>query len=79
MKPRTLKEVAQAGLVLGFEWIAISAHKGTPFLFRARPAKWGFGWVDVDNQSLSVEVIDHNHLTPEKSLLKLSEIVEGRV
>lgn len=78
MTPRTLKEVAQAGLVLGFEWIARDEH-GT-FLYANPPTlssitgNWGggTGW----HNTRLIEITD---LPPEKSLLRLRDIVEGVV
>lgn len=74
MKQRTLKEVAQAGLVLGFEWIAMDPNYET-YLFRDKPRFEGWVWESVG--SVYIEITDFPDLPPEKSLLKLSDIVES--
>lgn len=83
MKQRTLKEVAQAGLVLGFEWIAKDGD-GEIYFFAKEPTIkiisngrifWG-----IQNQMFilndGIKITDYPH-APEKWVLKLSDIVES--
>lgn len=79
MKQRTLKEVAQAGLVLGFEWIAKDGDGGI-FFFDSPNPKFGplecwYNGGMFSQVRKTIEITDYPHV-PEKSLLKLSEIVE---
>ena len=78
MKPRTLKEVAQAGLVLGFEWIAMD-DDGRIDLFEDQPCRDGEHYWYDGSAWRSVQVSDYPDLPPDKSLLKLSDILEGKV
>lgn len=80
MKQRTLKEVAQAGLVLGFEWIAKDSDLDV-FLFKSEArnySKINYVWANDDHvlslDEMGIEVTDYDH-EPKDSLLKLSEIV----
>lgn len=79
MKERTLKEVAQAGLVLGFEWIAkigngqVCLYAGGGDYYYRYDGGWWDGFRTFSNVDL--QILDYPH-DPEKSLLKLSEIVE---
>lgn len=83
MKQRTLKEVAEAGLVLGFEWIAMDGC-GFVYLFETEPIKkcnsfdiyWRYLNEMLSLDLMGIEITDYPH-APEKSLLKLSEIVEA--
>lgn len=74
---RTLKEVAQAGLVLGFEWIARNGTTGTVNVFSWMPTwdtltgSWLYGGFYK-----SLDVTDYPDITPEQSLLRLRDIVE---
>lgn len=78
MTARTLKEVAQAGLVLGFEWIAKDGTTGAVNVFSWMPTwdnltgSWLYG-----GSRKPLGVTDFPDLPPEKSLLKLRDIVEG--
>lgn len=77
MTPRTLKEVAQAGLVLGFEWIARDDDGGID-LFEDQPHRDGEPYWHDGASWRSVQITDYPDLPPEKSLLKLSDIVEDK-
>lgn len=81
MKQRTLKQVAEAGLALGFEWIAKDSDMEI-CLFRSEPknhSKATYIWSNGDRllslDDMNIEVTDYDH-EPKKSLLKLSDIVE---
>ena len=77
MTPRTLKEVAQAGLVLGFEWI--SKDKEVIFIRRSMP-RWcteELQW-ESKTQRVPVQIADYPDLPPEQSLLRLRDIVEDK-
>lgn len=79
MKQRTLKEVAQAGLVLGFEWIAMDGD-WLIYLYSQKPECGNlerFWFNGGEYSSVFIKITDFPNLPPEKSLLKLSEIVEG--
>ena len=77
MKQRTLKEVAQAGLVLGYKWIAKDVN-GLIYLYSKKP-KMGMPctWHSSGDLSRVIPKIMYYHNEPENSLLKLSDIVEG--
>lgn len=78
---QSLKEVAQAGLVLGFVWIAKDSED-VVYLFQGLPSSHSNGrqlsWVSDETvlPLANIEILDYDHLD-QASLLRLSEIVEG--
>ena len=80
MKPRALKEVAQAGLVLGFEWIARDKYAGYHFHV-IDPIYQVTDWTSPGKSALcnGIKITDYPDLPPEKSLLRLRDIMEGTV
>lgn len=86
MTPRTLKEVAQAGLVLGFEWIARDGNSlgcviDEVYLYSEEPWRGacghGFWYTEGEASHVMVQITDYPDLPPEQSLLRLRDIVEG--
>lgn len=78
MTPRTLKEVAQAGLVLGFEWIARDKYAGYQFHV-IDPIYQVIDWTSPGRLKIDIVITDYPDLPAEKSLLKLSDIVDGKL
>lgn len=81
MTPRTLKEVAQAGLVLGFEWIAMDENESL-WVFNYKPMYDCGDWVEAftgGSAFAKIYITDYPDLPPERSLLRLRDIVEGKV
>lgn len=86
MQERTLKQVAQAGLVLGFEWIARDGN-GDVYLYTGKPYNCdGVRGVNIwrtegylSRVPRGTKITDYPDIPPEKSLLKLRDIVEGKI